>query len=131
MSDAIIWCTVHQQELIKCTDPKCFNNYNSSDENKDYINNHIVSITIKYRKEANILQSTMSEILGVTRTSYINIEKGRQRLSPDKIYILACVFNKSIQSFFPPLKEINITTETVEVKVIKIKNVTTAKKIIL
>lgn len=106
-----------------------FNNHISPDRNKDYINKYVISIAVKYRKEANIKQSTMAEILGVTRTSYLNIESGRQRLSPDKIYILACIFNKSIESFFPPVIEIAITTKKTVIKIVKLKHTITAKKI--
>lgn len=55
----------------------------------------------KYRKEASLTQSQLSEKVGFARTSIVQIERGEQRISIDKLYKISDVLNKDIMVFLP------------------------------
>jgi len=101
--------------------------------NKNKINSFIVNKIKEYRKEANMQQNIIADILGISRVAYINIEKERQYMSIDKVYILACVYKKQISDFFPPLINIEPEIQIVEdIEIKRIKRITkNAKSIIL
>lgn len=55
------------------------------------------------RKEKGIDQESFAKCINLTRTSVINIEKGRQRPSIYQIWLMAQYLNVSITDLIPPL----------------------------
>ena|ERR1700753_2344794 len=100
-------------------------------KNKKYVNEYIISMLIKYRKEAKMLQQTVADLLGISRVAYINIEQGRQNLSAEKIYMLSCVWKINVSNFFPPLKEIKIISKKEKIVIKKEKQIIKTRPIIL
>lgn len=54
------------------------------------------------RKKARMDQETLSRHLNLSRTTIINIEKGRQRLSLEHAWLAAKILNISIGDLLPP-----------------------------
>lgn len=57
------------------------------------------------RKNAQMDQETLARHLSLSRTTVINIEKGRQRLSLEHAWLAAKVFGISIEDLLPPTEE--------------------------
>lgn len=53
------------------------------------------------RVQKNFTQADVAEALGVSRTSMTNLEKGRQRMPLDKLYILAYMLDVSVYDLLP------------------------------
>lgn len=70
------------------------------------------------RKQANITGAQLAEFIGLSRTSIINIERGRHQLQVDVIFKLCGLFKCQINELFPPANAINfeITEKTVTVR---------------
>jgi len=66
-----------------------------------------------FRKEKGIIQELIEDALGLSRTSVVNIENGRQGCDSHRLWQFASLFGKSISEFFPPLVNYEIV-ETVE-----------------
>ena len=58
------------------------------------------------RRSKNIKQEVFAEVLGLSRTTASNIERGKQRISIDQIYLAAALFQVSPGDLLPPLQEI-------------------------
>ena len=56
------------------------------------------------RKSAGMDQETLARHLNLSRTTVINIEKGRQRLSLEHAWLVAQVLDVSIDELLPPTK---------------------------
>lgn len=69
---------------------------------------YIASKIKEYRKINNYKQEQLGDLLGLTRTSIINIESGRHALSAEKLYHVACIFKIGIEKLYPPSKNITI-----------------------
>lgn len=83
---------------------------------------YIGEMITKLRASSGYCQDQIADFLGMTRSSLINIEKGRQRVQIDALWKLACVLNCAVSDFFPPTKPVISEQETVEiVKVTKVK----------
>lgn len=57
------------------------------------------------RKESKLSQEALGHCVGKTRTSIINIEKGRQTLTIPVLYELCVLFNKDPDYFLPSISE--------------------------
>lgn len=73
----------------------------------------------EFRKSKKVTQEVVAEALGLSRTSVVNIEQGRQACDAHRLWQFASLFGKSLQDFFPPLVKYEIITSEVEVVVIK------------
>ena len=51
---------------------------------------------LKLRKEKNISQADMAKYLGISRPTYIEIEKDRKDLTLKEVFIIAKVFNVNV-----------------------------------
>ena len=77
-------------------------------------NKVITSKMMQIRKENNLTQSDLGQMLGITRTALINIEKGRQNLDLIKVYTLCCLFEIEPNQFFPEIKKIEVLSKKVK-----------------
>lgn len=57
-----------------------------------------------HRKKARMDQETLSRHVNLSRTTIINIEKGRQRLSLEHAWLIAKVFGISFDDILPPVE---------------------------
>ncbi|MEM1337285.1 MAG: helix-turn-helix transcriptional regulator [Bacteroidota bacterium] len=69
------------------------------------------------RQQAGITQQEIADFLAMSRVNVINMEKGRQRISAPVLYLMACIYKKPINEFFPePLNfELQIKEEVIKV----------------
>lgn len=58
------------------------------------------------RKEQGFSQENVSQAIGLSRTSIVNFENGRQRLPIHNIYQIARLVDLSIQEVFPTFEEL-------------------------
>ena len=66
-----------------------------------------------YRKQMGLSQKYIAEKIGLQRTSLVNIEKGIQKISVDKLYYLVDILNIKISDLLPEnteklIKEIDL-----------------------
>lgn len=69
---------------------------------------------MEIRKKNKLTQTDLGQMLGITRTALINIEKGRQNLDLAKVYTLCCLFDMEPNEFFPEIKKVEFVTKTVK-----------------
>lgn len=75
-------------------------------ENRD--KNLLAIMGLKFKKarlQSGLTQEEISRAISLSRVSIINIENGRQGLSPSNLIKLSTVFNCSILDFFPTDEE--------------------------
>lgn len=90
----------------------------------DKIDKYISLQLIKFRKETELTQGEIAELLGFkSRISVVNMEQGKQSFMPSTIYLLSCIFNKQVSDFFPPVKNVSITKVKKKVTTIVIEPV--------
>lgn len=66
----------------------------------------ILGLKIKsFRKKAGLNHADVGKRLGLTRTSIINIEQGKQNTTIDTLYKLSEIFNVSVNDFFTQQSE--------------------------
>jgi DNA-binding XRE family transcriptional regulator len=58
------------------------------------------------KKADNLSQENLSEAVGLKRITLINMEKGKQKIPLDILYLIADYFSLNITSFLPTDKEI-------------------------
>jgi putative transcriptional regulator len=63
------------------------------------------------RKEKKMTQAQISKLLNISRTSYGKKERGIQPFNADEMFILAKMFNKTMDEIFLPKKHHNGNTE--------------------
>lgn len=68
------------------------------------------------RKKARMNQETLSRHLNLSRTTIINIEKGRQRLSLEHAWLTAKILTISIEDLLPPTETKTVNEWADEVK---------------
>ena len=68
------------------------------------------------RKKAGMDQETLSRHLNLSRTTIINIEKGRQRLSLEHAWLAAKIFDISIEDLLPQNETKTVDEWVAEVK---------------
>lgn len=68
------------------------------------------------RKNAGMDQETLSRHLNLSRTTVINIEKGRQRLSLEHAWLAAKILNISIEELLPPTQMKTVDDWAYEIK---------------
>lgn len=96
------------------------------------LNKFIASKVGEIRKDNNLTQTDLSQLLGVTRITISNLEKGIQRLDVANIYKLCCLFDLMPNSFFPEIKKIELESKTIK-KIIpkKVKYDLVYKKVLI
>lgn len=57
------------------------------------------------RNQLGITQEQLAKSSGLSRTSIVLIEQGRQRITIDRLYQVANALNKEVQIFLPPTQE--------------------------
>lgn len=57
----------------------------------------------RWRLEAGITQEALADAVGLTRTSIVNIERGRQAVSVDRLPAFAVALNVQVTDLFDPL----------------------------
>lgn len=60
------------------------------------------------REARGLSQATLATRLGISRTSMVNIEAGRQQSPVDRLYAIALVLNCDIDVLMPALPEIHL-----------------------
>jgi transcriptional regulator with XRE-family HTH domain len=75
------------------------------------------------RRKEKLTQSSLGELLGLTRTSIINIEAGKHHLSIEKLYILCSLFKVEYSFILPEIKPVNLESSTLEIVKVKLKKV--------
>ena len=73
----------------------------SSEQNIDAFYIHVGEKVRFQRKKAQMDQETLSRHLNLSRTTIINIEKGRQRLSLEHAWLTANILAISIEDLLP------------------------------
>ena len=53
------------------------------------------------RKGAGLSQDQLAKAMGVTRTSVVNLEQGRQKIPLEKLYAVAMALNCNIRKIIP------------------------------
>lgn len=76
------------------------------------------------RKKARMDQETLSRHLNLSRTTIINIEKGRQRLSLEHAWLIAKVLSLSIEDLLPPTVTKSVNDWRNEVKKVSVNKQT-------
>lgn len=74
---------------------------------------------IRLRKENNIYQDHIAELLGISTNSYGAKERGKQQFTSDEMFKLSDFFGKSIDQIFLP-RNFGITEVKVS-KTVKVK----------
>lgn len=74
----------------------------SLDQSNDAFYLHVGEKVRFQRKKANMDQETLAGHLNLSRTTIINIEKGRQRLSLEHAWLTAKILGISIEELLPP-----------------------------
>jgi len=53
------------------------------------------------RQQKNVTQDQLAKAVGLTRTSVVNIEKGRQKVPLDTLYEIASALGTTVQNLLP------------------------------
>lgn len=88
---------------------------------KNGIYEHVGKKVKEIRRKEKITQEGLGEILGLTRTSIINIETGKHHITIEKLYVLCAVFKLDYAFFLPEVNYVDLSLNTVEVKIVKVK----------
>lgn len=72
------------------------------------IDKYISKQVRKYRLAKNITQEELAEMLGLTRVSVVNMEKGKQSFTVKSLYLLCCIFKITPTDLFPEVKKASI-----------------------
>jgi transcriptional regulator with XRE-family HTH domain len=59
------------------------------------------------RGEANMTQERLAGAIGLSRTSVVNVEAGRQRLSIHQLYRIADALDRQPSEFLPPSPDLD------------------------
>lgn len=78
--------------------------YMTSDPNIDEFYIYVGEKVRFQRKKARMDQETLARHVNLSRTTIINIEKGRQRLSLEHAWLTAKVLEISIEDILPPME---------------------------
>ena len=79
--------------------------------------NEVVGANIsRIRKSEKITQGDLADYIGLTRTSMVNIEKGRQSLSVKNLYEIAYILGVDITDILPPISSVLNLKEPADVK---------------
>lgn len=84
---------------------------------------------MKARIDANIKQEPFGKLLGLTRTSIINIEKGRQHPSIHLLWEIARILEIEVVSLLPDFKTENTISPEIKEKIDGIENTESRLKI--
>ena len=68
------------------------------------LNKRIRTLIRQKRKEKGINQAQLGEMIGLSRTSVVNIEQGTQQLTIENLYLFAQKFGCSVYSLLPDTK---------------------------
>jgi DNA-binding XRE family transcriptional regulator len=63
---------------------------------------HITERLIDCRVRSGLTQAEVAQRIGMARSSYVNMESGRQRISIEMLYRLASVFGVDVLNLLPP-----------------------------
>lgn len=91
---------------------------NSKERINDYVGMRIMEVRLAYR----YTQEELAQVLGLTRTSVINMEQGRQVVSLFYLYKIAHHFGEPLENFLPPVEDIfrdvpdEVSTQLVKAK---------------
>jgi transcriptional regulator with XRE-family HTH domain len=83
----------------------------------DYISIRI----LQFRKAANLSQLELAEKVGLTRTSIVNMEAGRQRMPIHTLVNIAEALGRNITDFFPDDKNA-LTYAPTELSILQLPN---------
>lgn len=68
------------------------------------MNKRIGLIIRSKRKEAGITQADLGELIGISRTSIVNIESGNQSLTIENLYLIAEKLKCPVHGLIPNVK---------------------------
>lgn len=97
----------------------------SSEQSIDAFYIHVGEKVRFQRKKARMDQETLSRHLNLSRTTLINIEKGRQRLSLEHAWLAAKILGISIEDLLPRAETLTVDKWATE---LENSNVTTKDK---
>lgn len=69
---------------------------------------------IRFRKENNLSQEKMAEILQINVTTYLRKELGKSLFNADEMFFLAAFFGKKLEEIFLPSDSINNRISEIE-----------------
>jgi len=90
-------------------------------DNEDYIMAFVHERAKHFRLKNNVKQEYVAQILGLSRASYINVEKRRHSLRLAYLYTLACLYKVELSEFFPPLQELKLKEKITKKRIVKVK----------
>jgi len=85
------------------------------------INKEIANRVRAYRKKNGYSQEQISDIIGLTRVSYVNMEAGRQAIAAVYIYNLCRVFKCKPTALFPKITPVRLKLRKTKTLVYKTK----------
>lgn len=63
-----------------------------------------------FRKESKLSQDDLAEVAGCSRITLSNLERGRQRISLEKLYAIALALGVDLPALMPTRQELNENT---------------------
>ncbi len=96
-------------------------------KNNSIVNQHITQKVIELRKKNGYTQEQISQVLGISRTSLVNIENCRHHVNATMIYVLSCLYEVEVSVFYPELVPIKLEVKTKKKRITKI--ITTIKPV--
>lgn len=77
----------------------------------------------KFRKQLGWSQQELADLMGLSRTSIINIESGRHGLPLTEFYKLCCLFVIPPNDIFPKIKILKIVTSKRTIRKVTVKRI--------
>lgn len=87
--------------------------------NLKFVSRFISKRIKELRRQNKFTQEDLAQLVGLTRTSIVNIEAGNQKVTSENIWLIACAFQVGVSDLFPLPMQVTVTEE--EVKVVKVK----------
>jgi DNA-binding XRE family transcriptional regulator len=86
------------------------------------VNKEIAIKVRSYRKRLKYSQENISEMLGMSRENYVNMEAGRQNWQTTYLYNLCRVFNCKPTNLFPSIAPIELKSKITKKRIVRTKN---------
>lgn len=97
--------------------------------NKEKLLKYMGEVIYQKRKQENITGAQLAQFVGLSRTSIINIERGRHQLQIDTIFKICGLFKCQINELFPPVDAIDFEIQEKVITVRKKKKIRSIKVI--
>jgi DNA-binding XRE family transcriptional regulator len=77
-------------------------------EEQDVFYTRLGELVRRRRRERHLTQEKLAELWNLNRTTVVNIEKGRQRISVHQVVVLANHLGCQVQDLIPQLEEVRV-----------------------